>query len=230
MNREKRTRTKLLRILISILGVIFLTFIVPSTQSILAAEDEVAKITIFSDGSGPAYGTHAFIYIVNISDDDIKIGDYTLKPNKGVTIGTFGNKDDGKGIYYNLEAYFIQEYDSYENRVSLTTKITAKDIETINSKLDSCNKWTYTKNCSWFATSIWNSVSPKKKHVSAGLVSTPATLSKNIKKIKGYVEGKKVKKVSEDNVYRYKNDGKKTKASSSSKKGSPSGLSNSSSS
>ena len=51
MNREKRTRTKLLRILISILGVIFLTFIVPSTQSILAAEDEVAKITIFS---GPA--------------------------------------------------------------------------------------------------------------------------------------------------------------------------------
>lgn len=181
--------------LLAIFAVVLLCFL-PNAKQAQAAEAEVVEMTIFSDGSGGVLGvgTHAFLYFENISNRNIVVLGNTVAPGKGITVGTFGNKNDGLGIYINLEAYGIEHGDGYSNRVSLTIRLTQTKLNKVNSTMESNNKWTLTKNCSWFATQAWNQVCPSNKKLSAGLIPTPATLSKNIKKISGYATKKSVAK------------------------------------
>ena len=161
-----------------------------------ASEEEVAEMTIFSDGSGGTLGvgTHAFLYFENISGQNITVLGNVVAPGRGITVGTFGNKADGLGIYIDLEAYGIEHGDGYSNRVSVTIRLTQSKLNQVNSTMEGNNKWTLTKNCAWFATQAWNKVCPSNKKLSAGVIPTPATLSKNIKKISGYATKKSVSK------------------------------------
>lgn len=179
---------------LAILAVMMLVFL-PGNMA-KASEEEVAEMTIFSDGSGGTLGvgTHSFLYFVNVTGHNITVLGNTVAPGKGVTVGTFGNKSDGLGIYINLEAYDIEHNDGYANRVSVTIRITQSQLNTVNSTMESNNKWLLTKNCAWFATQAWNKVCPSNMKLSAGLVPTPATLSKNIKKLSGWQTKKSVSK------------------------------------
>lgn len=197
--------------LLAIFAVVMLCFL--PGNSAKASEEEVAEMTIFSDGSGGTLGvgTHSFLYFVNISGHNITVLGNTIEPGKGITVGTFGNKSDGLGIYINLEAYDIEHNDGYSSRVSVSMNLTQSQLNSVNSVMESNNKWTLTKNCSWFATQAWNKVCPSSKKLSPGLIPTPATLSKNIKKISGYAVKKSVSKayVGSDlgKVFRHKTNG-----------------------
>lgn len=80
------------------------------------------------------------------------------------------------------------------------------------------NTWTYTKNCSWFVVTVWNTVAPSSKKLSAGVIKNPATLSEKIKSIKGYATGKAIKGADTSLVKRYATNKKTSSVSSSTKK------------
>ena len=109
------------RIISSILLVVTIFAIIGIFSLGIFGASDIGKMTIFSDGSGGVGGTHAFIYIENTSSSKMKVGSYNIGAGKTLTLGTWGNKDEHKGIWYNLEAYFISEYDSYSK--SVTCKI-----------------------------------------------------------------------------------------------------------
>jgi len=186
-----------------------------NTFNVDAAEKEIATIYIFADNtSNDSKGTHAWIYIYNYSGKTLNVGGYGIKNKSGASYGTWGNKNEGKGIYINLETYAIHKYGSYSNRVSLHKNITQSDINKINNAFDSYNTWTYTKNCAWFAVNVWNTVSDNK--LSAGTIATPAALYNNIKK-KNYMKSKGVTKPADNEVYRYYSKSKRSTVSSKSK-------------
>lgn len=200
--------------LVVVLSVAITLFNVSATPT-EAKTQYVAEVSIMSDGTstgkGKSYGTHSFIYIKNISKNNLSILGLGIRPGKGVTVGTFGNRKDGKGIYLNLEGKYIREENAYQGRISLTRRITQKELNKMLGVMKASNKWSETKNCAWFATEAWNSIAPKKDKFSWSAIKNPAGLSLKIKKKKGFVYRKKVN-VEVSKTYRvYKKTKKYTK-------------------
>lgn len=93
----------------------------------------IAVLTVFADptsnGSGSsggdgssAFGTHAFITVKNVSSSNITVGKFSnIAPGTSMSLGTWGNKSEHKGLWYELEAYFINASSStYSARVSIS--------------------------------------------------------------------------------------------------------------
>jgi hypothetical protein len=76
----------------------------PAESKPLGDNDIVADIYVFYDKSDIHGAGHTWIYIENLTDQELKVGVYTLPPNEGVSVGTLPEYD-GWGIYYNVEAY-----------------------------------------------------------------------------------------------------------------------------
>jgi hypothetical protein len=170
----------------------------------LATDDNIAKLTIISDGSGIG-GKHAFLLVENISLNPIEIGNYTLDSNSEVTVGTWGNRNEHKGIWYNLESYYINQTDSYSNRVSLSNEINRNELEIINETLIERDNWSYFNNCSTFASVVWNTVATEDETLYAGtFLRKPSTLSKSIKSKKNHKVNIKIS-ITEKNAIAYSN-------------------------
>lgn len=175
-----------------------------STQNVYASTNDpiVGEVSIFA--SKAAGSGHAFLMFKNTSNETYFVGHYELSPNKSVTVGTWGNKEDGKGVYYNLEAWFINEYNAYSDRVSLKFSYTASELETFTQYIKSNNSWTLLFNCASFAERIWNSVATGSMRVNAGfLIKTPTALFNNIKSKSGYITRQSVPSVLPDEVRRH---------------------------
>lgn len=170
----------------------------------------VATLTIVSYGSGGGstssdFNGHALLVVVNTSSKTITVGKKSVAKGSSVTIGTFGNRSSHKGIWYNVEGYNTSVLPS--SRVGLRTALTGSQLSTLNKKINSSDKWTYTSNCSWFACNVWNSVAPSSYKVSAGTPCTPAKLCTSIKKRSGYIKKPSVPFRSIDSIGYY--NGKK---------------------
>lgn len=150
---------------------------------------DMGRLIIVSDGSGDNWGTHSFLLYTNTSNKKQTVAETTVKPNQTISIGTYGNKPDGKGIYVNLEAYFTTvDENAYKNRVSIASTINNLQFTLMNKSINSRNTWTATKNCAWFAVNVWNDSVLSKYDLDAGLISNPKTLSKAIKKRKSSIK------------------------------------------
>jgi hypothetical protein len=190
----------------AIITLLFLFFCFGLTSNTVtvdaASTDIVGQVSIFA--SKAAGSGHSFLMFKNTSDETYLVGHYYLEPNKTVTVGTWGNKDDGKGVYYNLEAYFINVYGSYSDRVSITMSYTQSQLETLTQYINSNNSWTLLFNCASFTERVWNSVATGSLKVNAGfLIKTPTALYNNIVKKSGYVTRKAVPAVTDTNVRRH---------------------------
>ncbi len=151
----------------------------------------IATLTIFADptsstigSSGLSYdlGTHAFITVKNISTSNITIGKLgSIAPGKTVSIGTWGNKTEHKGLWYNLEAYYVYKNNAYSKRVSYSIALDETTLATLNTYIKNNDYWSNTSNCSSFAASAWNSVASSGDKISAGVPKTPKNLANNIK-------------------------------------------------
>lgn len=148
----KNTVKKLMAIILS-LTIIF-TIAMPAFASD-DANEIVAKISVCSRvREVPSLG-HIWIYIHNISDRTLKVGAYDLPSGEGVSIGTFANtRDDGKGIYYNIEAHCINKYGDHDF-FSITKEISAATLEKVSNKILDLNHWDIFKNCMHFAFKVW---------------------------------------------------------------------------
>lgn len=148
----KNTAKKLMAIMLSL--VIIFTIAIPA----FASDDPneiVAKISICSRvREVPSLG-HIWIYIHNISDRTLKVGAYELPSGEGVSIGTFANtRDDGKGIYYNIEAHCINKYGDHDF-FSITKDMSAATLEKVSNRILDLNHWDIFKNCMHFAFKVW---------------------------------------------------------------------------
>ena len=148
----------------------------------------VATVKIFSDGSGDNTigssghaintGTHAWIVVENTSNRTIMVGKRTLPAGKQITLGTWGNKSEHTGLWYNLESYFIKTNSAYSKRVSTNYNIDSSGLDTLNTYILRHDYWNVADNCSAFASGAWNQISPNK--ISAGIICTPYNLAHNI--------------------------------------------------
>lgn len=129
-----------------------LSILAVNPQKVEAAST-VGILSIISDGNTDDdwYGVHSFLLYKNTSKQNQIVAGVKVRPNHSITIGTYGNKSDGKGVYINLEAFLATKYGAYSSRVSLSIPVTSSTLKNINYKIKKCNKWTYTNNCSWFA-------------------------------------------------------------------------------
>lgn len=105
---------------------------------------------------------HAWIYIENTAECDLKVGCYDLKPDCGVSMGTFLlSRSDGGGLYYNVEAYCANKW-GLKNKSWLKTELTKKQLVKVSDRIKQWNYWDLYFNCTFFAAEIWNCASKKK--------------------------------------------------------------------
>lgn len=148
------------------------------------------KSTVGSSGLEINLGTHAWITVSNISDNNITVGKFSVAPGKTMALGTWGNQSEHIGLWYNLESYKIKNNSAYGNRVSLRVDITSSSLSTLNSHMIGRDKWTRTNNCSSFAVTSWNKICSTT--LSAGVINTPLNLANSIKGVSGYATGASV--------------------------------------
>ena len=170
------------------------------TAAVASLESAAAVITIFADGTsggagssgsnGSSFGTHTFITVKNVSSQNIQVGKFSgIAPGKSMSLGTWGNKTEHKGLWYNIEAYFIYKNGFYANRVSTFYILTASQLATLNSYIINNDYWSLSWNCSSFAVGAWNSAVASSYRLSAGFPNTPASLANNIRATGGYQTG-----------------------------------------
>ena len=95
---------------------------------------------------------HAFLIFYNDSDFSIRVGHMTVEEGDFVTIGSYGNRDAHRGIWYNIEAY-RQPSSVY----AYGRPITSAQLESINNTINSRDSYSLIdNNCCHFAVDVWN--------------------------------------------------------------------------
>ena len=142
---------------------------------------------------------HSFIVVKNTSNSTITVGHMPVSAGDSVTVGTFGNRNAHKGIWYNIEGYSKPKGASY----GLQTGLTLNDLNTINTVINNNDNWTLTNNCSIFAKKVWNAVYPSK-----ALTGTdPLTLSNSIKSKEYWIADPAVPSKTKDKIARHTSTG-----------------------
>lgn len=144
-----------------------------------------------SSNSSGALG-HSFLIIKNVGVSTIKIGHMSVAVGDSITVGTFNKRENHTGIWYNLEGNQGSKGTSY----GLTCGLTGAQITTVTDTINAHNEWSVTKNCSYFAKTVWNSVNSSAKLSG----NDPLTLANNIKKINGYVTNPSIPKKNRSQV------------------------------
>lgn len=85
----------------------------------------------------------------------------------------------GGHLWYNLEGYFQNSSNAYDNAVSLRVDLSSNLLSTVSQNIKINDSWTVLSNCSTFATKVWNSVCSTT--VSAGVPNTPTATVQSIK-------------------------------------------------
>jgi hypothetical protein len=128
----------------------------PEESRPLQDNDVVADIYVFYDKSDIHGAGHTWIYVENLTDQNLKVGAYTLPPNEGVSVGTLPEYD-GWGLYYNIEAYQQGIY-GMEDQLSMKDQITLKKLRRVSNFIVSYpNFWDPVFfNCMLFAFLAWD--------------------------------------------------------------------------
>lgn len=128
----------------------------PQESKPLQDNDIVADLYVFYDKSDIHGMGHTWIYVENRTNQELKVGIYTLPPNEGVSVGTLPEYD-GWGVYYNIEAYQQGIY-GMEDQLSMKEEITLKELRRVsNFIVNYLNFWDpIFFNCMLFAFLAWD--------------------------------------------------------------------------
>lgn len=102
----------------------------------------------------PGVNGHSFIIVKNDSNATITVGHMPVGAGDSVTVGTYGNRNAHKGIWYNIEGYARMTGTYY----GLSCGLTMSDVYTITNVINANDTWSVAKNCSYFAKTVWNAV------------------------------------------------------------------------
>ena len=133
----------------------------PEESKPLQDNDIVATLYVFYDKSDIHGMGHTWIYVENLTDQELMVGIYPLPVNEGVSVGTLPEYD-GWGLYYNIEAYQQTIY-GMEGQVSMKEDITLRELRRVsNFIVNYPNIWDPVFfNCMLFAFLAWNTGSFK---------------------------------------------------------------------
>ena len=128
----------------------------PEESKPLRDNDIVADFYVFHDKSDIHGAGHTWVYVENLTDQELKVGVYTLPANEGVSVGTLPEYD-GWGIYYNIEAYQQGIY-GMEDQLSMKDQITLRELRRVSNFIVSYpNFWDPVFfNCMLFAFLAWD--------------------------------------------------------------------------
>ena len=148
---------------------------------------------------------HMWVYLENLTDKPMQVGLYTVPAHEGVSVGVFSRKD-GRGIYYNVEAYTQTVY-GMENQICLKDQLTAEKVKDVSDALiDYPNHWDPIFNCMHFAFRIWNAGCSRGKKLIPLIWPPLGTLQI---KMKGYQRGVIMKGITMDKAFRQVGSGSK---------------------
>jgi hypothetical protein len=148
---------------------------------------------------------HMWVYLENLTDDPMQVGLYTVPAHEGVSVGVFSRKD-GKGIYYNVEAYTQTVY-GMQGQICLKDQLTAKKVKDVSDALIRYrNHWDPIFNCMYFAFRIWNAGCSNSKKLIPLIWPPIGTMQI---KMKGYQRGVVMKGVTMDKALRQVGSGSK---------------------
>lgn len=124
------------------------------------SEENIARMYLCSKINTKGSVDHFFLYFENLSDKPIKVGRFTVPIGGTVSVGSFGSTgpDGGFGVYYNLET----ERDYYVDTLAISTLLTQKELDSVNSKIKNYNWWDPVFNCIYFSVRAWNAGGGKK--------------------------------------------------------------------
>ena len=153
---------KLMAIILAV-AIMLSVFLIPTSA---APEEKSAsdseKIVRMYIGHRPRHlnlSGHTWLYFENLTDRDITVGLYTVKPGKGVSVGSYGyDLEDGRGVYYNVEAYRYNAA-KVNDYLYLSTELTQKQLERVSEKIIVSGTWFYMLNCTFFAITTWDVIS-----------------------------------------------------------------------
>ena len=165
--------------ILSVISVLCLCFM---NLSRVNAATKIAKLIIFSTTTAqiiPASLGHSWFVIENYKSTSLRIGHCNIGGKRKMTIGTWGNIKQHKGIWYNMEA-FINDFPEH---VSAGKELTQSDVDKLNTAINSLDKWTIYFNCAFFTTKVWNSVAKTQLTHSNNNAGTPLpqNLARSIK-------------------------------------------------
>lgn len=141
---------------------------------------------------------HMWVYLENLTDKPMQVGLYTVPAHEGVSVGVFSRKD-GKGIYYNVEAYTQTAY-GMQGQICLKDQLTAEKVKDVSDALIKyLNHWDPIFNCMYFAFRIWNAGCSSSKKLIPLLWPPIGTLQI---KMKSYQRGVVMKGVTMDQAFR----------------------------
>ena len=128
----------------------------PEESKHLRDNDIVADFYVFYDKSDIHGAGHTWVYVENLTDQELKVGVYTLPANEGVSVGTLPEYD-GWGVYYNIEAYQQGIY-GMEDQLSMKDQITLRELRRVSNFIVSYpNFWDPVFfNCMLFAFLAWD--------------------------------------------------------------------------
>lgn len=174
-------------VLIIVMITLFVAKVIINEKEIIAKkENDIAILTLFSyDGKSEcknlinAYG-HTFLSLTNHSDEKIEIHGYCVVPEDTVYFSWWA-VDKHMGIWFNIEPNYIEMYNRYETRYSISIHLDMTEINKLKIFLDQNDYYSPINNCSKMCLKCWNEVAESKEKIDTTLIITPLYMVKKIK-------------------------------------------------
>lgn len=133
-----------------------------STKSFSKVDNYIGRFYFFvSPTFVDSITGHAWIAVLNESDREIEVGNYTVRSGEYVTLGIFGPpKRLNFGLFYNEESRVQKGINSrFRKNVCVYHAFTSENLEKLNEYLNLINPRSYrlmSNNCCHFAIKAWN--------------------------------------------------------------------------
>lgn len=154
-------------------------------RSASACDYRSALLTIVSDTGEsershgmPAYG-HTFLVLRNTSDEVLVFCGREIAPGENITFGWWAVSAHS-GVWFGLEANYIEAFDRYRGRVALSREIDGDGIARLADYLLTHDLYTPLENCAVRAVAAFNTAIPEARQLRCGYFTTPARVYRAI--------------------------------------------------
>ncbi len=137
-----------------------------------------------------AYG-HTFLEMTNLTNQPIDVYQYSVAPHASVTFSWWA-VDRHMGIWFNLEPWYIDLYQRYETRSSVSIYIDENDLMTINTYMKENDRYSPFDNCSKMSLTCFNLVAEAQEKITMPLITTPNYVVSQLKQFKECVVAKPI--------------------------------------
>ncbi len=159
----------------------------PLAKSRIAVGDRYssATLTIVSDTGEsetrygmPCYG-HTFLVIENTAEESLIFCGREIEPGENLTFGWWAISSHS-GIWFGIEANYIEAYGRYPDRVALSREIDGEGIARLADYILTHDLYTPLENCAVRAVEAFNEALPEVRELRCGYFTTPAQVVKAI--------------------------------------------------